>query len=82
MVFVRKIIDIGDRVEAVKDIDIIRGTFTKGHVFTVVGCNNRGFNLIDDEGNECNDVPPEFVKRIEPVTQESSLKGSVHREGE
>jgi hypothetical protein len=50
------LIKIGDRVCSTKVIHTLSGTFTPGHVFTIVGETHRGWVLKDDDGNGANDV--------------------------
>lgn len=53
----------GDRVRSNKEISTMAGTFTAGHVFTVVGETERGLVLQDDDGNGLNDAGwDSFVK--------------------
>lgn len=48
----KKGIKVGDRVRLVQDVEVGKGTFTKGHEFTVVSIGWRGPDLMDDDGNE------------------------------
>lgn len=43
---------VGARVKLNRDIQMWHGTFTKGHVFTVVSVGVRGPDLKDDDGRE------------------------------
>lgn len=53
----------GDRVRSTKEFRTMAGTFTAGHVFTVVGETERGWMLQDDDGNGLNDAGwSHFVK--------------------
>jgi len=40
------------RVKLLKDCQIMAGTFTKGHIFKVTSQTERGYDLIDADGNE------------------------------
>ena len=52
MVFKRSGFEIGDRVRLTRDCEVIKGTFTTGHEFKIVGVTERGYDLIDDNGEE------------------------------
>lgn len=41
----------GDRVISQRDFESCAGKFMAPHRFTVVSCGDRGYNLVDDEGN-------------------------------
>lgn len=47
---------VGDRVRLTRDVDVIMGTFTKGHEFTVTFIGERGPDLIDDDGNSLTEM--------------------------
>lgn len=63
MVFKKNAIEVGDRVVAIEDIKICEGTFTSGHRFKVVGSNDRGYALEDDDGNKCIEVPRWVIRK-------------------
>lgn len=63
MAFIRTTIQIGDRVVATRNLELITGTFTRGHRFKVIGSGDRGYDLIDDDGNRCLDVPCDYIKK-------------------
>lgn len=41
----------GDRVISQRDFESCAGKFMAPHRFTVESCGDRGYNLVDDEGN-------------------------------
>lgn len=47
----------GDRVVLLNDVEVIKGTFHRGTEMTIIGTTSRGYCMVDDEGNEMNDVP-------------------------
>lgn len=49
-------IKIGDRVRLGINIELLTCTYTKGHEFTVIGESRRGWDLMDDNGNEIQEV--------------------------
>lgn len=48
----RKQIKLGSRVRLTEDVDMHNVTYTKGHEFNVYAETQRGFDLIDDDGNK------------------------------
>lgn len=50
-----KQIKVGSRVKLKEPIEMFNCTYTKGHKFIVYGESQRGFNLIDDDGNKMNE---------------------------
>lgn len=44
--------EIGSRVRLTKDVEVLSGTFTKGHEFTLTFYSHRGWDMIDDEGRK------------------------------
>jgi len=42
---------VGDKVKINRDVDVLAGTFTAGHEFTVVSMGARGPDLKDSDGN-------------------------------
>jgi len=65
MVFKRSTISLGDMVKITVEIETFGGTFTDGHEFRVVGTNDRGYDLEDNDGNRCGEVPAVFLERME-----------------
>lgn len=53
-----------DRVQCIRDIKFCYGTFTAGHYFTVTGKCDRGYDLIDDDGNEACEVPGNALRLV------------------
>lgn len=51
MAFIPKTL-IGKRVILLLDVEVLSGTFEKGTEMTITGCTERGYDLIDDEGNK------------------------------
>lgn len=56
MTFIRHGFKIGERVRLKKDMELGIGTYTKGHEFKVVSWHERGYDLVDDDGNEIQEV--------------------------
>ena len=55
--FIPKKSRIGSRVRLICDVEVLKGTFTKGHELTVTeNAGIRGWNLIDDNGEVLNEV--------------------------
>jgi hypothetical protein len=53
MAYIRnRIFKIGDKVRLVRDVSVIAGTFTKGHIMEITDCaDRRGWDLADEDGN-------------------------------
>ena len=45
-------IKVGSRVRLLKDVKMFNCIYTKGHKFTVYAGGQRGWDLIDDDGNK------------------------------
>lgn len=58
----KQTIEVGDQVISMKKIVTLSGTFTPGHIFKVVGMSNRGYEVIDSDGNGANDAGFDFEK--------------------
>lgn len=43
---------IGSRVRLTEDLEMFNCTYTKGHEFTIYGQTQRGFDLVDADGNK------------------------------
>ena len=43
---------IGVKVKLVRDVQVAKGTFTKGHVMKITGFTERGYDLVDSDGND------------------------------
>lgn len=56
MFIARNTLGVGDRVRSTKAINVMGGTFTAGHEFTIVGESERGWDLRDDDGREVIEV--------------------------
>lgn len=42
---------IGDRIEITQDLEVLSGTYKKGHQFTIISEDDiRGFDIRDDDG--------------------------------
>ena len=52
---------IGSRIRINHDVRVMKGTFTGGTEFTVIGKGPRGLDLIDDQGNQLLEVHPALV---------------------
>ena len=53
----------GDRVISQRDFESCAGKFMAPHRFTVESCGDRGYNLVDDEGNRLREAGYEgFVR--------------------
>lgn len=53
-------LDTGCRVVLKKNLDLLKGRFTKGHEFTITGESQRGFDIIDADGNEAIEVDSDY----------------------
>lgn len=56
----------GDRVVLTKDIEVLSGVFEKGTEMTVTGHGSRGYDFVDDEGNQLLEtgLESDFYRRI------------------
>lgn len=54
----------GDRIRIDADVRVIAGTYTKGHIFTIVENGDLGYTLRDDDGRFLYD----FGRLGEPYT--------------
>lgn len=71
MLIERKRIKVGDRVRCIQPIEIMRGTFEVGTEFEVIGESRRGYDLLDDVGNNAIEVSPlklELVQKFDSVS--------------
>ena len=56
MIEKRKHIDIGSRVKLNDDVHMTDIIYKKGHEFTVYRGSDRGWDLVDDEGNKLDET--------------------------
>ena len=45
------IIQVGSRIRLLDNLHLAHFTYTKGHEFTIEAEGERGFDLVDDDGN-------------------------------
>ncbi len=58
MMFIKNsMVSVGDKVVLLQDITNCAGTFTIGTKMKVIGTGDRGFSLVDSEGNKVIEVP-------------------------
>lgn len=55
MTFVPNNPTVGSRIRIDHDVEVIAGTYTRGHEFTITEEGGRGWSLRDDNGNELHD---------------------------
>lgn len=57
MAYIKNGLAVGDRVILKHDFSSIAGTFEKGTEVRITGCEEqRGYSVIDDEGNEMGEM--------------------------
>lgn len=56
MTFIKHGFKVGDRVRLKKDMELGIGKFTKGHEFKITAYHERGYDLVDDAGNDIQEV--------------------------
>lgn len=54
---------IGDKVKTTKKIEIFGGYLEQGSIVTIIGESNRGYDIIDDEGNEFIECGWDFFRK-------------------
>ena len=54
---------IGDKVKTTKKIEIFGGYLERGSIVTIIGESNRGYDIIDDEGNELIECGWDFFRK-------------------
>lgn len=60
-----EVLRIGDRIRITEPLELLNGTFTVGHEFTIMSYGGRGFDLQDDDGRwarECGLIQHTFRK--------------------
>ena len=73
MIIEREIMDIGSRVRLTEDVKLHNRIYIKGHEFTIYGISERGFDLIDDDGNKIDET--RFIQsKYELITQAKKSK--------
>jgi hypothetical protein len=65
-------IEIGSRVRLKEDIEMFDCVYTKGHEFTVYGSSERGWDLVDDDGNKMDETRL-ISDKLELVTTKSAI---------
>lgn len=68
------VLRVGDRIRITEPLELLNGTFTVGHEFTIMSYGGRGFDLQDDDGRE---NVASFSTRSEKCARISEIKRST-----
>ncbi len=69
MAFIPANPQIGDRVRLTQDVQVLSGTYTKGHEFVITSHGSRGYTMEGEGGRGLYDVHPALFGGQLPFTK-------------